>query len=165
MENKNGDISDGGMKSRKIQDVEKMGLAKETSQATDRKIAKPYEPTPDERAVRETVRARRARRLHVKVSVKKGAVHLSLDDHPQKPNEEFLLLMEALGTSDPDICGEILLQLGKVATQGENVSERALKFLLSVIKGVGSKDPLEILLTAQMSAVHMLTHGVRPPSQ
>jgi hypothetical protein len=24
--------------------------AKETSQATDRKIAKPYEPTPDERA-------------------------------------------------------------------------------------------------------------------
>jgi hypothetical protein len=116
--------------------------AKETSQATDRKIAKPYEPpsTP-----------------HVTVSVKKDAVHISLGDRPREPRREFLLLMEAMGTSEPDFCEGMLLQLGKVATQGQNVSEMALNFMISVIKGVEPKDPLEAMLAAQMSAVHMLT--------
>ena len=51
--------------------------AKET-EAIDRKIAKPYEPTPDERAALEAVRSRR-KTPRVKVSRKKGMVSLSLD--------------------------------------------------------------------------------------
>jgi hypothetical protein len=94
---------------------------------------------------------------HVTVSIKKGAVHISLGDHPREPRREFLLLMEAMGTSEPDFCEGMLLQLGKVATQGQNVSEMALNFMISVIKGVDPQDPLEAMLAAQMSAVHMLT--------
>lgn len=132
--------------------MSKKGSTRET---TD--IAKADEPTSDERATREAVRARRKMTPHVTVSVKKGAVHISLGDHPREPRREFLLLMEAMGTSERDFCEGMLLQLGKVATQGQNVSEMALNFMISVIKGVDPQDPLEAMLAAQMSAIHMLT--------
>jgi hypothetical protein len=118
-------------------------------------IAKRYEPTPDERAAREVVRARRKKTPRVKAPVKSGAAHLSVD-HPDESYGCFLL-MEALGTSEPDFFFGILTQLAKAASGVASVVERTLNFMVSVIKGVEPKDQLEIMLAAQIAAVHMLT--------
>jgi len=84
-------------------------------------------------------------------------VHANLSlDHPDQ-SYGYYLLLEAVGTSDPDFCGPLLTQIAKAATQGENVDERALNFIVSVVKGVQPKDQLETMLAAQMAAVQMLT--------
>jgi len=127
--------------------------AKETSQATDRKIAKPYEPTPDERAALEAVRARR--KATPRVQVDENAHKLVLD-HPE-PYYGCSLLMKALGTLDPDFYQGFVSQLAKAATQGQSPDEVSLNFLIAIVKGVEPRDQLEAMLAAQMGAIHMLT--------
>ena len=84
-------------------------------------------------------------------------VHANLSlDHPDE-TYRFYLLMEALGTPEPDFCGPLLTQLARAATHGQNVNERAINFMVSVIKGVQPKDQVETMLAAQMAAVHILT--------
>lgn len=51
----------------------------------------------------------------------------------------------------------LLNQLINVGSQGKEVSESGLNFLLSVIKGAEPRDQLETMLLAQMGAVHMAT--------
>jgi hypothetical protein len=125
-------------------------------EATD--IARAYEPTPEERTAREAVHSRR-KTPRVKVSQKERVVNLSLD-HPDQSYGQYLL-MEALGTLEPDFAEGILRQLCKAATQGQKedqkVDEQALNFMVSVMKGVRPKDQLETMLAMQMAAVHMLT--------
>jgi hypothetical protein len=78
--------------------------------------------------------------LRVRISEKNGVPEMHA--HVQ--------LMEALGTTDPDFLDSILCQLFKVGTRDGRVDERALNFLLSVIKGVKPRDQVEALLAAQM---------------
>jgi hypothetical protein len=44
-----------------------------------------------------------------------------------------------------------------LGSQGRNIDEAGLNFMLSVIKGIKPKDQLEAMLAAQMAAVHMAT--------
>ncbi|MGC2410658.1 MAG: hypothetical protein WA441_11850 [Methyloceanibacter sp.] len=67
------------------------------------------------------------------------------------------LLMEALGTVEPDFLTGLLGQLVNVGTKGRVVDERGLNFMLAVIKGVEPRDQVEALLAAQMAAVHNAT--------
>jgi hypothetical protein len=67
------------------------------------------------------------------------------------------LLMEALGTTDPDFLDGILCQLENVGRRGGKADERGLNFMLSVIKGVKPRDEVEALLAAQMAVVHTAT--------
>jgi len=127
---------------------------KDLNRAPAADIAKPYEPTTEERAAEEAVRSRR-KTPRVKVSRQKGMVSLSLDC-PKESYEKFLL-MEALGTVEPDFAAEFLPQLAKAATRGQKVDEVALNFMIAVIKGVDPKDQVEAMLSAQMAAVHSLT--------
>jgi len=122
-------------------------------QATD--LAKPYEPTPEERAAADAIRACRMGTPRVKASKTEAGVALSLD-HPSKDYGQALLMRD-LGTSDTDFLTGILNQLAKASTLGQKVDERRLNFMLSVIKGVEPKDQLETMLAAQMAAVHTLT--------
>jgi hypothetical protein len=48
----------------------------------------------------------------------------------------------------------------KAATQGEQVDEGALNFMLAVIKGIQPSDQLETMLAMQMATVHSLTMGM-----
>src|SRR5262249_815095 len=90
-------------------------------------------------------------------SKKKGVVHAYLSlDHPDQFYGRYLL-MEALGTPEPDFCGPLLTQLAKAATHGEKVDEQALNFMISVMKGVQPRDQWEAMLAAQMGGVHMLS--------
>ena len=120
--------------------------------------AKPHEPTPHERAAREAYFAQMkesppAPRL--KVSEKGGAAQI-LPDHPEEAIG-LILLMDALGTRELDFLDGLLGQLANAGTQGRQVDERGVNFMLSVIKGVEPRDQIETMLAAQMAAVHMAT--------
>src|SRR4029453_2161679 len=128
--------------------------AKETSQATDRKIAKPCEPTPNERAAMETL-ARKEKTPRVKVAETKGKKVVSLDH----PNQAYghALLMKALATDDVDFPDEILAQLASASMHDGKVYDRELNFMVAVVKGIQPRDQLETMLAVQMAAVHSLT--------
>ena len=51
----------------------------------------------------------------------------------------------------------ILEQLANVGSQGEQINERKLNFMFSIIKGIRPTDQLEAMLAAQMTATHMAT--------
>jgi hypothetical protein len=130
-----------------------MPLATAAKETANRKIAKPYEPTSDELAALEAVRARR--RATPRVKADENAHKLVLD-HPE-PYYGCFLLMKALGTLDPDFYQGFLPQIAQASTRGEKLDEVALNFIISVIKGVEPRDQLECMLAAQMGAIHMLT--------
>ena len=67
------------------------------------------------------------------------------------------LLMQALGTADTAFFEGLVLQMANVASQGSNVQERELNFMLSVVKAIEPRDEIESLIAAQMAAVHMAT--------
>jgi hypothetical protein len=68
-----------------------------------------------------------------------------------------MLLMEALGTTDSDFLTRFLSQVVNVGTQGRDVDEDGVNFMLSIIKGVEPRDQVEAMLAAQMAAVHIAT--------
>ncbi len=121
-------------------------------------VAKPYEPTPEERIAVEAMAALK-KELQVaprmKVTEKKGVSQIS-PDHPDLA-VGHILLMEALGTVELDFLDGLLGQLANAGTQGRIVDERGLNFMLAVVKGVEPKDQVETMLAAQMAAVHMAT--------
>jgi hypothetical protein len=77
-------------------------------------------------------------------------------DHPDEPLG-YALLMEALGTVSVDFMDGLLCQLATAGSHGQQIDERALNFMLSVVQGVKPKDQLEAMLAAQMVAIHMAT--------
>ena len=126
--------------------------------APSRAIDKPYEPTQREEKALGAFRARRKDRKpapHIKVVNEKGVATLA-PDHPE-PEIGRSLLMEALGTADPYFLDGLLRQLANVGTQGRDVDEGGINFLLAVVKGVEPKDQVEAMLAAQMAAVHNAT--------
>src|SRR5262249_53959466 len=56
-----------------------------------------------------------------------------------------------------DFLDGILNQLGNASAHGQDIDERELNFMLSVIKGIEPRDQLEAMLAAQMAAVHVTT--------
>jgi hypothetical protein len=74
-------------------------------------------------------------------------------DHPDSATGQ-VLLMEALGTADYDFFSGLLQQLSNSSFRGGKVDERLLNFMLSVVKGIKPRDQIEIMLAAQMAAIH-----------
>jgi hypothetical protein len=76
---------------------------------------------------------------------------------PDHPDQEvgISLLMEAIGTTDPDFA---LGFLGQLADLGDDKDrERRLNFMLSVVKGIEPRDHIEAMVAAQMAATHAAT--------
>jgi hypothetical protein len=65
-----------------------------------------------------------------------------------------VLLMEALGTADTDFFTGLLAQLANAGTIGQEVDERGLNFMFSMVKGIEPRDEVEAMLAAQMAATH-----------
>ena len=133
-------------------------MRKKASNNAETKDTKRYEPTPQERIVMEAYFARREEKRpapRMNISEKDGAANIA-PDHPE-PKIANVLLMEALGTSDPDFLAGLLTQLTNAGTQDQEVDEDGLNFMLSVVKGVEPKDQVEAMLAAQMAAVHIAT--------
>jgi hypothetical protein len=129
-----------------------------TKKKSERDAAKPkYKPTSRERSAVDKFFARSdanpAPRL--KVLKEKEAVSIS-PDHPDKLVGD-MLLMDALGTADLDFFKALLDQLARAGSKGGQIDERGLNFMLSVVKGIQPRDQVEVMLAAQMAAVHMAT--------
>jgi hypothetical protein len=121
---------------------------KKKGKTRTRDLANPREPAPPERAASDVTRNKESpSALRVQVSEKDGVPQIDVP----------FLLMEALGTTDPDFLDGILCQLVNVGRRGGKADERGLNFMLSVIKGVKPRDQVEALLAAQMAAVHTAT--------
>ena len=113
-----------------------------------------YKRTPREAAALDKfVKGRAERAPRVKV-VKDGGRSSIVPDHPDKLTG-FVLLMEALGTTDLDFTLELLGQLGNAGSPGLDISESGVNFMLSIINGIKPRDQVEAMLAAQMAAVHM----------
>jgi hypothetical protein len=113
-----------------------------------RGVANPRELAPQECAASDLAQNNESSSaLRVKVSEKNSV--------PQV--HAHILLMEALGTTDPDFLDGILCQIANAGSQGGKIDERRLNFMLSVVKGVKPRDQVEALLATQMAAVHAAT--------
>jgi hypothetical protein len=77
-------------------------------------------------------------------------------DHPDQLVGRALV-MDALASADEDFLNGIMNQLAKASPHGQDIDERGLNFMLSVIKGIEPRDQLEAMLAAQMAAVHVAT--------
>jgi hypothetical protein len=91
--------------------------------------------------------------VRFKVS-KKGSDPQIGFDHPNQGIGEALV-MEALASAEHDFLYGIMSQLAHASGHGQDIDERGLNFMLSVIKGIEARDQLEAMLAAQMAAVHV----------
>ena len=120
--------------------------------------AKRYEPTLEERTAVHAFFARKKQTPpspSLKVSKKGQVAELSLD-HPE-PGTGQLLLMHALGSTDPDFVHGLLTQLANASSKGGETDESVLNFMLSAVKAIAPKDEVEAMLAAQMAAIHSAT--------
>jgi hypothetical protein len=114
-----------------------------------------YQPTQRERAAFEAWKrhqdANPSPRVKVKTEQNKQKIEV---DHPESA-AGHLLLMEAIGSFDTDFLDGLLAQLREVASHDTGVSEKELNFQLAVIKSIKPKDQIEVMLAAQMAAIHL----------
>jgi hypothetical protein len=114
-----------------------------------------YEPTSEEKTAIGKLFARPANPAPRLKLLNKEGPKLS-PDHPDEAIGS-LLLMEALGTADLDFVNSLINQLANAGSQGRQIDEDNLNFMLSVVKGIQPRDQLEAMLAAQMAAVHVAT--------
>jgi hypothetical protein len=124
-----------------------------SAQDRKRRPAAKYDPSKQETAALKNNRAERAPRVKV---AKHGNPSMLKTDHPDQATG-LMLLMGALGTADMDFLNGFLSQLGNAGSQGRQVNENGINFMLSVVKSIQPQDQIEAMLAAQMAAVHMAT--------
>ena len=116
----------------------------------------PYEPTPIEAKALASYKVAKERSgLRLKVALEGNAAKIG-PDHPDHAIGT-LALMRAIGTADFDFHDGLMLQLVNAAEGECSDTEKAVNFMLSVVKGVEPRDQTEALLAAQMAAVHNAT--------
>lgn len=121
-------------------------------------VVKAYQPTPEEFAAATSIAQRKkdhppAPKLKIGMTGKTLSV---AHDHPDSETG-WLMLVNALGTTNYDFADGLISQLMNAGTQGQAYDDKGPNFMLSVIQGIGPKDEAESMLAAQMAAVHMAT--------
>jgi len=121
----------------------------------------------EEKTVREITAAERAViKKHLARLEAKPSVRFKVSKTGSNPQIEFdhpdelvgpLLVMEALASADQDFVNGIVRQLADASGHDQEIDERGLNFMLSVIKGVEPRDQLETMLAAQMAVVHVVS--------
>jgi hypothetical protein len=116
--------------------------------------AKPeWERTPQEVEAIEKVHAERFNVPRVKVSTSESGLSITTEHVDEMAGSA--LIMQAIGTTDPDFFVSLMAQLATAG--GGEPDELRLNFMLSIIKGIKPRDQLEAMLAAQMAAVHSAT--------
>jgi hypothetical protein len=117
-----------------------------------------YKPTAEDQAALDAFRSRRRAKPAlppVSVTVAKNTATVGWD-HPD-PEMAFVRLANALGTTDGSFIDGVLRQIGDVVRTGRVASAEELNFALSLIHGIEPRDQTEVLLAAQMAAIHNAT--------
>jgi len=133
-------------------------MTKKANAVAKTEVLKPYEPTPRELAVMNTIVDHRNIKgaPRIKVEVRKDNLsHLTIDHSDSMVGQA--LLMQAVGTTHEDFYGGLMSQLAGVGIKGKKTDEDGLNFMLSIIKGIEPRDQMEALLAAQMAAIHNAT--------
>jgi hypothetical protein len=133
---------------------------RETKQPNNEKAVRPnkegvvhHKVTPAERTAVDKHFARREAKPSVRLKVSKNGNVAQIEvDHPDE-QIGLALVLEAFASADWDFAHGILSQLANA--HGQDIDERGLNFMLSVIKGIEPRDQLEAMLAAQMAAVHV----------
>ncbi len=118
-----------------------------------------YQPTPTEQ---ETLVAFKERlqnskpSARVKLEKTKGKKPRLAFYHEDESLAQILLL-ESLATADTDFLTGLLNQVATVTMVDGEVVEESMNFVLSMIKGIEPRDPLETMLATQMAAIHVAT--------
>jgi len=108
-------------------------------------------------AVEEYVGRKRKRRPCPRLRVAaKGPVADLIIDHADRETG-LALLVQALGSTDPDFAAGLLTQLANASMRTRKMNEQVLNFILAVVKSISPQDEVESMLAAQMAAVHMMT--------
>jgi uncharacterized YccA/Bax inhibitor family protein len=117
-----------------------------------------YQPKPEEFAAVLSITARKqGRPPSPRLTINRSGKATKLGhDHPDQ-NTGWLLLMNALGTTDVDFAESLVSQMFNAGTVGENFDGKGANFMLSVIRGIAPKDEVEAMLASQMAAIHMAT--------
>lgn len=127
--------------------------ARQTKQHKKEKTVR--EMTAAERTAVDKYLARSAAKPSVRFKVSKNGSDPQVEfDHPDELIGQ-LLVMEAVASADGDFLNGIVSQLADASGRGQDIDERGLNFMLSVIKGIEPRDQLEAMLAAQMAAVHV----------
>ena len=123
-------------------------MAKKSAKPT---VAEPKQnSSPEERTAIERARAKKASGLAPRLKVQDKTISI---DHAD-PTVGWLLLRDALGSSDSDFLNVILKQLANASAKGGHVDEEDLNFMVSVVKGIEPRDQIETMLAAQMAGIH-----------
>lgn len=99
--------------------------------------------------------ARQAAKPSVRFKVSKNGSDPEIGiDYPDELVGQ-VLVKGILALAERDFVDGIVSQLANVGGRGQDINERGLNFMLSVIKGTEARNQLEAMLAAQMAAVHM----------
>jgi hypothetical protein len=109
-----------------------------------------YEASPEERTAIEKAHTRKTAGPAPRLRVQDTKISI---DHAD-PVVGWLLLQEALGSSDSDFLNVFLKQLANASGKGGQVEEEDLNFMVSVVKGIEPRDQIETMLAAQMAGIH-----------
>jgi hypothetical protein len=109
-----------------------------------------YEPNEQEIAALKSHLDRRSKQAAPRVKIEGTSLSYG---HPNRVIGQ-VLLMQALGTGDCEFFAGLLDQLINGSARGGQVDERLLNFMIAVIKGIKPRDQIEVMLAAQMAAVH-----------
>lgn len=130
--------------------------AKKTSSGSA--VAKPYQPTEQERAAATAHLARRKSTPdlpRMKITEDKRRAVLVMEPDHANTDLANVLLMEALKTVSPEFSNGIVNGVVNATTKGATPTAEAVNFAISAIRGIGPRDETETLLAAQMTVVHM----------
>jgi hypothetical protein len=120
--------------------------------------AQRYTPPAAERhALEEQAARKRKRRPCPSLKFARSGPELNIAiDHPDR-DTGFALIMQALGSTDPDFVDGLITQLANASSRQGKTGAEALNFMLAVVKSISPQDEIESMLAAQMAAVHMMT--------
>lgn len=77
-------------------------------------------------------------------------------DHPDL-QVGSLLLLQALGTTNPDFANGLITQLRSAYCKGKVVNAAKLNEVIAMVQGIGPRDETEAMLATQMAAIHDAT--------
>src|ERR671912_1123749 len=128
--------------------MQPMRKRKLTAEAATAEVAPLYEPTPEENSALQGFGTRTAKKPpapRLKVEHNDGQLPSIRADHNDHAIG-YLLLANAVGTTNLEFLDGLLRQISNVATQGPKLDERAINFVLAVIKELQPRDEIEAML-------------------
>ena len=126
-----------------------------TTRETKQNDEEVHQLTAAERRAVSKYLARSQAKPSVRFNVSKNAGGTKIEpDHAHKVIGH-VLFMDALGSADVAFADGIIRQLAEASSNGKEIIEGDLNFLVSVIKGIEPRDQLEEMLAAQMAVIHV----------